>query len=90
MVSRHLQRRTSSKPIVGHRAAFNEEAVDHRCANAGPALTQRSLSILCYWNGEHTFYCLARVYSNLFFWLCIAEQQTDLHNKTYVVVILGL
>ena len=55
MMARHLQRRTSSKPIVGHRAAFNEEAVDHCCANAGstahdtgPALTQRCLSILCY------------------------------------------
>ena len=33
--ARHLRRRTSSKPIVGHRAVFDEEAVDHRCANAG-------------------------------------------------------
>ena len=55
MVARHLRRRTSSKPIVGHHATFNEEAVDHRCADAGstaqdadPALTQRCLSILCY------------------------------------------
>ena len=35
MVARHLRRRTSSKPIVGQRAAFNEKAVDHCCANAG-------------------------------------------------------
>ena len=55
MVACHLRRQTISKPIVGLRAAFNEEAVDHRCANAGstahdagPALTQRCLSILCY------------------------------------------
>ena len=55
MVARHLRRRTSSKPIAGQRAAFIEEAVDHRCANAGstardagPALTQRCSSILCY------------------------------------------
>ena len=49
MVARHPRRRTSSKPTMGHRAAFNEEAVDHRCANAGStALTQRCFSILCY------------------------------------------
>ena len=55
MVARHLRRRISCKPIVGYRAAFNEEAVDHRCVNAGsrahdsgPALTQRCSSILCY------------------------------------------
>ena len=62
MVVRHLRRRTSSKPIVGHSAAFNEEAVDHRCANAGstahdagPALTQRCLVYpVLSWNGEHT------------------------------------
>ena len=56
MVARHLRHRTSSKPIVGQRAAFNEEAVEHRCANAGstahdagPALTQRCYSSLpCY------------------------------------------
>ena len=55
MVARYLQRRTSSKPTVSQRAAFNEKAVDHRCGNArstahdaGPALTQRCLSILCY------------------------------------------
>ena len=49
MVTRHLRYRTSSKPTMGHRAAFNEEAVDHRCANAGStALTQRCFSILCY------------------------------------------
>ena len=55
IVARHLRRRTSSKPIVGHCAAFNEEAVDHRCANAGStahdvytALTRPCLSILCY------------------------------------------
>ena len=48
MVARHLRRRTNSKPTMGHRAAFNEEAVDHRCANAGStALTQRCFSILC-------------------------------------------
>ena len=69
MVARHLRRRTSIKPIVAHRAAFNEEAVDHCCANAGstahnagPALTQRSfIYAVLSWNGEHTFYCLARV-----------------------------
>ena len=40
---------------MGQRAAFNEEAVDHRCANAGsaahdagPALTQQCSSLLCY------------------------------------------
>ena len=49
MVAGHLRRRTSSKPMVGHRSAFNEDAVDHRCANAGStALTQRCFSILCY------------------------------------------
>ena len=55
MVARHLRRRTSSKPILGHRASFNEEAVDHRCANAGStALTQRCLSILCYLGTANT------------------------------------
>ena len=34
MVARYLRRRTSNKPTVGHRAALNEEAFDHRCANA--------------------------------------------------------
>ena len=55
MVAHDLRRQTSSKPIVGQRAAFIEEAVDHRCANArstthdaGPALTQRCSSLLCY------------------------------------------
>ena len=35
MVTRHLRRRTSNKPIVGRRAVVTEEPVDHRCANAG-------------------------------------------------------
>ena len=34
--------------------------------------------------------CLPDKLADTAFQLCRAEQQTDLHNKTYVVVILGL
>ena len=46
---------------MGRRAAVTEEAVDHRCANArstaynaGPALTQRRSSLLCYLGTDST------------------------------------
>ena len=71
MVARHLRRRTSSKPIVGHRAAsnmFNEEAVDHRCANAGStALTQRCFSILCYLGTASTPFTAWAEFSQIYF-----------------------
>ena len=70
MVARHLRRRTSSKPIVGHRAAFNEEAVDHRCANAGStALTQRCFSILCYLGTASAAFTAWPEYSQIYFLL---------------------
>ena len=36
MVARHLRRRTSRKPIVGHNAPFNEEAVEQLMMPAQP------------------------------------------------------
>ena len=74
MVAGHLRRRTSSKPIVRHRAAFNKEAVDYRCGNAGstahdagPALTQRCSSILCYLGTASTPFTVCSGSSQIYF-----------------------
>ena len=89
MVVRHLRRRTSSKPIVGHCAAFNEEAVDHRCANAGstahdvgPAFTQRFLSILCYLGKANTSFTAWPESSQIYFSLetYIFTQEITTHS----------
>ena len=68
MESRHLRRVASSKPMVGYRAAFNVEAVDHRCADAGStALTQRCFSILCYLGTASTPFTAWPEYSQIYF-----------------------
>ena len=94
MVVRHLRRRTSSKPIVGHRAAFNE-AVDHRCANAGstahdagPALTQRCLSILCYLGTANTPFTAWPESSQIYFSLetYIFTQEITTHSWKAILI----